>query len=311
MSAGHVGSAVFNATLVTSLLTILINAILVRKVPAWFARRKRARPAERQPVTPIPETLDHHVILCGFGPIGSAIGAALETFKISFLVVETDPDILSGLSSRGIPCVFGDARQERILAAAGIARAAALVVTLPEPDAAYGIVRAARDLNRHVPILARAGFPEEQERLLAAGATGVVQPRLEGAAFLIQEMLAHLELSTARADAYLGRFRDAMGLPIRHVQPGPDVLPELRDVVLGPGDPAAQSLRGARVRERFGILVLAVTRPDGETLVNPSADTILRAGDRIRVFGFPEQLRTFEAAACDSGRAAVEKEAEE
>jgi K+/H+ antiporter YhaU regulatory subunit KhtT len=65
------------------------------------------------------------------------------------------------------------------------------------------------------------------------------------------------------------------------------------------------------VRERFGILVLAVTRPDGETLVNPSADTILRAGDRIRVFGFPEQLRTFEAAACDSGRAAVEKEAEE
>lgn len=303
MSAGHVGQEVFNAVLVTSLLTILLNAVFVRTVPAWLPGRARGMPGEGQMAGPAPAGLANHVILCGFGPIGSAIGEALETFRIPFLVVDTDPDIHRGLLGRRVPCLFGDARQERILEAARIARAAALVVTLAEAEAAHGIVRTARGLNRTVPILVRAGSPEEQERLLTAGATGVVQPRLEGAAFLIQETLAHLGLATARADAYLGRFREAMGLPVRQGPPGPDVLPELREVVLGSGDLADQSLREARVRERFGILVLAITRADGETLVNPSADTILRAGDRVRVFGLPDQVATFVMAGRDNSAA--------
>ena len=37
-SAGHVGADVYNATLATSLITILMNALLVRLVPSWVAR---------------------------------------------------------------------------------------------------------------------------------------------------------------------------------------------------------------------------------------------------------------------------------
>ena len=307
MNAGHVGQDVFNAVLVTSLLTILLNAVFVRTVPAWLPGRARGRPADGQVAGPAPDGLTDHVILCGFGPIGSAIGEALGTFKIPFLVVETDPDIHQGLSSRGVPSLFGDARQERILEAAGVARAAVLVVTLPEVDATYGIVRAARRLRPDLPILARAGSPEEQARLLAAGTSRVVQPRLEGAASLIEDTLGHLRLAAPRADAYLERFREAMGLPVRRCPPGPDILPELREVVLGSGDLADQSLREAKVRERFGILVLAIVRADGETFVNPSAETILRAGDRVRVFGLPDQVETFETAGRDNGPAGTER----
>ena len=32
-------------------------------------------------------------------------------------------------------------------------------------------------------------------------------------------------------------------------------------------------------------------------MVNPSADTILRAGDRVRVFGLPEQIAAFRSEA--------------
>lgn len=304
MSAGHVGQEVFNATLVTSLLTILANAILVRRVPAWLGRRDRGAPEDARIPGPVPGSLRDHVILCGFGPIGSAIGEALETFKVPFLVVETDPDIHRGLSGRGVPSLFGDAQQERILEAAGIAQAALLVVTLPEAEAARGIVRTARGQNRGVPILALAGSAEEQERLQASGATGVVQPRLEGAASLIRDALGHLGLAAPRAEAYVDRFREALGLPQRLCPPGPDILPELREVMIGSGDLADQSLREARVRERFGILVLAIERANGESHLNPSADTILRPGDRVRVFGLPEQVRTFEAAGRDSGTGA-------
>jgi Trk K+ transport system NAD-binding subunit len=222
------------------------------------------------------------------------------TFKIPFLVVETDPDAIRGLAGRGIPSLYGDAQQERILEHAGLARAAALIVTLTEADATYGIVRTARSLHRDIPILARAGSPEEQQRLRAAGATGVVQPRLEGAAYLIQETLARLGLPAARTDAYLNRFRHAMDLPVRQGPPGPDVLPEVCEVQVAPAaELADQSLREARVRERFGVLVLAIRRADGTSEVTPSPETLLRPGNRLRVFGLPEQIAAFEAATAD------------
>jgi voltage-gated potassium channel len=132
----------------------------------------------------------------------------------------------------------------------------------------------------------------------------VVQPRLEGATFLIQEALAHLGLPASRADAYLDRFREAMDLPGRRCPPGPDVLPELRELeVRDRGDLADQSLREARVRERFGVLVLAIRRADGSSTLNPSPDTTLRPGDRVRAFGLPEQLEQFAAAAQGSDAA--------
>jgi CPA2 family monovalent cation:H+ antiporter-2 len=297
MSAGHLDEAVFNSTLLTSLVTILINALLVRKVPDWLARRAARLGQGRPAPSPDQGALQGHVILSGFGPIGSAVGEALETFKIPFLVVETDPDTIQELRRRRIPALFGHAQQERILEAAGIDRAAVLIVTLMEDEAVHDIVRAARERNPDLPILVRAGSHEEQERLRTAGATAVVQPRLEGAAFLIQEALAHLGLSAARADAYLDRFREAMDLPVRRCPPGPDVLPELREMAVSDGGALAdQSLREARVRERFGVLVLAVRRADGTSAVTPSPETTLRAGDRVRVFGLPDQLAAFEEA---------------
>jgi monovalent cation:H+ antiporter-2, CPA2 family len=300
MSAGHLDQAVFNATLLTALLTILLNAVLLRAVPVWLARRERISLAKAHQPHASDEARRGHVILCGFGPLGSAVGEALETFKVPYLVVDTDPDAIRGLASRGIPSLYGDAQQERILEHAGLSGAVALIVTLAEANAAYGIVRTARSLHPGIPILARAGSPEEQQRLRAAGVTGVVQPRLEGAAYLIQETLARLGLPAARADAYLNRFRQAMDLPVRQGPPGPDVLPEVREVQLtDSAELVDQSLREAGVRERFGVLVLAVRRADGTNEVTPSPETHLRPGDRLRVFGLPAQLAAFEAATVD------------
>jgi len=49
--AGHVGDDVYNATLAASLLTILINATLVRLAPRWLARR-REDDAAAEPARP-------------------------------------------------------------------------------------------------------------------------------------------------------------------------------------------------------------------------------------------------------------------
>jgi Trk K+ transport system NAD-binding subunit len=85
-----------------------------------------------------------------------------------------------------------------------------------------------------------------------------------------------------------------MEVPEAQILGGEDRLPQVRDVTVGTGPIADQSLRQARVRERFGVTVLTLTRGDsGELLLNPSPETILRPGDRVRVFGLPEQIRAF------------------
>ena len=90
--------------------------------------------------------------------------------------------------------------------------------------------------------------------------------------------------------AYLEQYRDALELA-----PAADVesaarLPVLREVTLGVGALADRTLRDARVRERFGVSVMAITRADGTLVLHPSAETLLRRGDRVRLFGLPEQL---------------------
>jgi CPA2 family monovalent cation:H+ antiporter-2 len=292
--AGHVGAEIYNATLAAALVSILINAALVRTVPGWIARLRGV--AERPAPAGFERAATEHVVLCGFGRVGSAIGEALETFGIRFVVIERDPDIVRGLRSRALPCLFGDAAQPRLLEEAGSGHASLVVVALPEMDRAQLVVRGVRALSPHVPILARAHSKAARDGLAAFGATEVIEPELEAAATLIRHALRQLSLPQSRVLDYLTRFRGAMSPAGADTGAGlgtAEALPEVYEVVLDAGALADQSLGEARVRERFGVTVVSVERPGGEAVLNPSAATHLRPGDRLRVFGLPEQVAAF------------------
>jgi CPA2 family monovalent cation:H+ antiporter-2 len=295
-SAGHVGDEVYSATLAASLLTILLNAALMRYVPQWvgairLAQRLRAEPVARSEEKP----RRGHVVLCGFGGVGSAVGEALEAFDLPYTVIDRDPDVTRDLRARGITCLFGDASRRELLLHAGAAQAAVIVVALPEIDAARLAVRTARTLNPEVPILARAHGEVEAEHLREDGAAETIQPELETSASLIRHTLKTLNVPNDRALGYVERFLNAMEMaPVAAA--ASDALPEVREVVLPLGGIADQTLRDARVRERFGVTVVAINRPAGVVL-NPPADTILRPGDKVRVFGLPDQIAAFMAEA--------------
>src|SRR5438132_396507 len=230
------------------------------------------------------------VIVCGFGRVGSAIGEALETFGVPYVAIETDPDIVKSLRARGVPAVFGDAAQRIILAAARAERAALVILTVPETERARLAVRRLRALNPGAPVLARAWDLAGRDRLAEEGAAEVIQPELEAAATLIRHALERLSLPRDQVLAYLNRYRGAMeSLDAGGEIPGAG-LPRLHEVTLRGGDLVDQSLREARVRERFGVTVVAVTRASGETVLHPTADTVLRAGDRLRLFGLPQKI---------------------
>jgi len=288
--AGHVGADVYSATLAASLVTILINAVLVRLVPRWIGPARfdeRTAPALGLPSS---RPLEGHVVVCGFGRVGSAIGEALETFGVPYIAIESDPDIVKSLRARNVPAVFGDAAQRVILAAAQTNTAALVILAIPENDRARQAVRRIRAFNPTVQILARVYDLAWRARLMEAGAAEVIQPEEEAASTLIRHALERLSLPRERVLAYLNRYRGTTErMKAEEVGSG---LPQLREVSLRGGYLMGQSLGEARMRERFGVTIVSVTRATGEVVADPTAETVLRRGDRLRLFGLPQQIDT-------------------
>ena len=214
-------------------------------------------------------------------------------------LIERDPDIVKALRARGIAACLRGRGQRGILEAAGAEQARLVVVALPDGDRARLAVRHARGLNP-----ARAGpgpRPRSRRRRggwRAAGASVVVQPEVEAAATLIRHALVRLDLPADRVLAYLDRFRDAMELGHRDPPGRPDGLPRgaRRSPLRAWRTLADQSLREARIRERSGS---PSSRSAGRRRRGPEpfGRDLVRAGDRLRVFGLPDQIEAFRAEA--------------
>ena len=293
--AGHVGLDVYNATLAASLVTILINAALVKIVPGWIGPGRLDRATMTWGLRTVQE-LDGHVVLCGFGRVGSAIGEALETFGVPYVAIETDPDIVKSLRARNVPAVFGDSAQRVILAAAQADRAALVILAIPESDRARLAVSRVRALNPDAPILARVLDVEWRARLMEAGAAEVIQPEQEAASTLIRHALERLALPRDRVLAYLSRFRTAMEHAEAAAADAGTGLPLIREVRLNGGISVGRPLGETRMRERFGVTLVGVTRQSGEVVLQPTAETVLKVGDRLRLFGLPRQIDAMLAA---------------
>jgi monovalent cation:H+ antiporter-2, CPA2 family len=294
-NAGIIGNELYNATLAASLITILLNAALVRHMPAALNRIRHAR--KMSTLTQQAEGLEGlrgHVVICGFGRVGSAIGFALETFGVRYLAIELDPDVFEMLQTHGASCIFGDGAHSHILERAGIRRASLLVVTVPDRDRARLAIMNARKLNPDLPIMARAHRQEECPFLIEAGATEVIQPELEASATFIRHACGHyLMLPDSQIREYLRSFRDAMDSASQTQGRPMQTMPEMRELSISSPGFAGLSLRDMKLRETFGITVVAIRQSSGQLLTNPPADTIIQPNDQLRVLGRSDEIDGF------------------
>jgi len=129
-------------------------------------------------------SLHNHYIVCGYGRIGRQISDGYTQNKIPFLVIERDPERTRELRDMGIPCVEGDAADDAVLVSAGIHRAAALISVTPTDASNTFIVLSARGLRADLFIVSRADAPQNEVKLLRAGASKVISPYTLGARWM-------------------------------------------------------------------------------------------------------------------------------
>jgi CPA2 family monovalent cation:H+ antiporter-2 len=190
VDTGSLPPAVFDLTLATALITIVISPSLLSAAPA-LVRLLERMPLLKHEVDTEPEVgaRSGHAVICGFGRVARELADALDARSIAYVVVEYNPHVVRELRASGVPVVYGDAANPAVLEHAHVEHARLLAVLMPDRGAAEQATRVGRRLNARLDIVARAGDVGDLERLRAAGATEVVQPEFEAGVEVIRHTL--------------------------------------------------------------------------------------------------------------------------
>jgi len=148
---------------------------------------------------PEPAHHDGHVVLVGYGRVGSTVSAALRQDGAGFVVIENDAERVAQLQREGIAAVGGNAAAPDMLEAADIAGSRGLLVAIPDAFEGGQIVAKARALNQTLPIIARAHSTEEVAHLKSNGADVVIMGEDEIARAMLARLAAGVVKGPVRA----------------------------------------------------------------------------------------------------------------
>lgn len=311
LGLGLIQAEQYSLILVASLFSIIINPLMFRAIPQIEALLQRWpwlwQRLETGKLTPAPmtEKLSGHVVIIGYGRVGKHMGRVLQRLELPYLVIEQDAVYASEIQKQGVKTLFGDAANSEILTHAGLDRAAALVVTVPDQTTAELITAAAHDIAPSLQIIARASAEGGVARLSQHGALHVIHPELEGGLEIVRHTLLTLGYPMTQIQPYIDSVRqDAYHEPTHQEAEGQyDVLDQLLNTVQGleiVWHPIAEgcgligkTLAESNIRSRAGASVIALVR-DHHLSANPKSTTIFQQGDLIGLIGNHDEL---EAAA--------------
>lgn len=215
------------------------------------------------------EKMSNHYIVCGCGRIGTLIARELAAEKVPFVVVDNRPGVIQRLQEEGVVFLQGDATHDKSLIDAGIKRAKGIVCVLPTDAQNLYVILTAKELNPDIWVLARSEEEQSERRLLRAGADRVISPYTLGGnrmamAILRPAMLDFIEITTRRQSLEL-RMDE---LPICEGSP-----------IIG------KSLEESEIRQRYGLIIVAVKKESGKMIFNPMASYLIESGDKLIALG--------------------------
>jgi monovalent cation:H+ antiporter-2, CPA2 family len=298
----------YSMILATAVLSITLNPLLFGlarplelRLTRWAALRRWLERQQAPEPSPVADS-GGHVVIVGSGRVGRHIVDVLGTIGVPRLVVEIDWSRAQDLRRQGVPALFGDAANSEILDHAGLPKARALVITVPQEATASLVVAGARRLAASLPIVARAATRTGVKQLAELGAQDVIHPELEGGLEVVRHTLLRLGFPLREVQRYVDLVRqenyetrytheehralDRLLEAVRSLEIGWTAIPQASSF-------AGKSLAEADLRARTGASVVAIQR--GESLIaNPPPDMRLEVGDRLGLIGESDQVEAAE-----------------
>jgi voltage-gated potassium channel len=218
-------------------------------------------------------------VVCGAGSTGRHVIEELLATGVPVVAIDVREGELREIAEKFPTAEFsylvGDATDDDVMAQTGLDRARGLVAALSSDKDNLYLTVSARQTNPGARIVARCAELSHVEKIRRSGADAVVSPNFIGGMRLVSELLRPAVV----------RFLDDMLRDRRATY-------RIEEIQLGHGAAGlGATLREARVRERFGMTVLAMRAGDSQSWVyNPDADERLGPGTTLVVLGSAEQV---------------------
>jgi voltage-gated potassium channel len=221
------------------------------------------------------DKLNDHYIVCGGGETGSGVITELCQNNETAVLIETDAERIERCKAIcELLFIQADATEDEILIAAGIERAAGIVISLPSDKDTLYVTMTARMLNPGLRIISRMSNPQLQPKLIKAGADAVVCPNAIGALRMASEMIRPTAVD----------FLDHM------LRSGKGNL-RIHELTVSQNSKFNQKeIRECGLIDRYGLLVLGAKDNADEIEFNPPPNRLLTAGTTLIVMGAVEEI---------------------
>ena len=219
--------------------------------------------------------LKDHVIVVGYGRNGSQAVDELLSNHIPVVVIENRPKVIEYIQENPkIIYIDGDATDDSVLHKAGIENAKALISALANDADNLFVVITAREINPDIKIISRASAIANDKKLKLAGATNVIMPDKVGGQKMAK-LVIQPDIHEFVEKIMLQRFGDISLFEISCCVKNSD---------------ANNTIGELRIRERTGVTVLGIKHEDGQYVLNPPLDTVLKKGLMLFVLGNKDQV---------------------
>ncbi|MFK7786156.1 MAG: TrkA family potassium uptake protein [Crocinitomicaceae bacterium] len=221
------------------------------------------------------KSMKDHVIICGYGRVGSQVAADLKANGVKFVILEKDEHLITHQDD-DTNFLYGDSTDDEILKRASVEYARAVITCLPKDADNLYVVLTARQLNEKVFIVSRASNPSSVSKLKFAGANNVIMPDAVGGshmASLVGNADVMEFIDSIRVQGYMESNVESISY---------EELPEeLRDHTIGE----------LESRGITGVTIVGFKSQDGEYLINPNFDVKVGKGSKLFVLGTTKQIR--------------------
>lgn len=156
----------------------------------------------------IPEEINHHVVIAGYGRVGSMIGEILREQNIPFIGLDKNVEKLKNYKNDTSMVYYGNPSSPGILERLNLNNAVVVILTMDNPDSTLITLRFIRKHYPDVPIISRSRDHEDTQKLIAAGSDDVIPEAIEVGLHFVELILERVGHVPSTISARINQYRD-------------------------------------------------------------------------------------------------------
>ena len=209
-----------------SSFAVALATLTMMLTPALSHIARRLAPMMRQEKQLDPELAvapsggTGHAIVVGHGRVGQVVCTMLDRHQFKYVAVDNDAAAVPEQRRKGRTVFYGEATNPEFLKSCGVMDAAAVIVTINQPENIDEIVAQVRELRPDILIVSRARDADHARHLYQIGVTDAVPETIEASLLVSEAALIGLGVAMGHVVASIHEKREEFRIELQQAAGG-------------------------------------------------------------------------------------------